>query len=254
MQTHDALPIERLVGLIGYVVAVMLAGVIGLAFLVSFYSIQGYAAEQGAPLPWAIPPLVDIPIVIASLVYVLRSLAGERHWYALFVLVLAGGGTLALNIAHAPPDPGSWAVFGIAPLALVVSVELAMLELRHAVKTGKGPLGAVIRRVLGSLSAKEEGRNASVQLSSGGALAGATTEALDTSPFAFVLTLYHEREVNGGEQLTGRSLTEAAAARGLQLPERDARRMLNLMRSNTRELSAGNGQPEVPESSPPDES
>jgi hypothetical protein len=60
-------------------------------------------------------------------------------------------------------------------------------------------------------------------------------------PFTEVLAIFQQREVDGGETLTGPEFAKAAAARGIKLPDRDARRLLTLMRQQPAANGTSNG-------------
>jgi hypothetical protein len=186
--------------------ALLMVAVAGLAFVVSFEAIRSFAARSGAiasSFAWAIPPLVDLPIAIASLVLLGRSLEGERAWFAGTVLVLAAAGSLALNVAHAPHRIGAWAVALIAPAALVVSIELLMDELRRWVRRWRSPSPTP--------DAPPDG-------------------AAELGPvLPVVASIVRARELDGG-QLTGASLSRSLAEQGIELPDRDARRLLAVLR------------------------
>jgi hypothetical protein len=81
--------LERLAGFVGWTAGLLMLSIAGLAFVVSFEAIRSYAARSGAVQPglsWAIPPLVDMLIILASLVVFSRSLTGERATGAMTVL------------------------------------------------------------------------------------------------------------------------------------------------------------------------
>lgn len=83
-----------------------------LAFIVSFDQIRAYSVHTGAvmgALAYCIPPLVDLPIVTASLVWLSRSAAGEQAHGAKVVVGLAAAASLALNMAGVPHHLGAWA-------------------------------------------------------------------------------------------------------------------------------------------------
>jgi hypothetical protein len=114
--------------------AILVLGIATLAFVVSFEAIREYAERSGAVTPalaWVIPLLVDTFIIVASLAIWLRSLEGERNWFATMLLITAACGSVILNIAHAPAHLSARAVAAIPPAALIASFHVAMAELRR---------------------------------------------------------------------------------------------------------------------------
>jgi hypothetical protein len=106
--------------------------------------------------------------------------------------------------------PSSWGVALIAPIALVISVELAMAELRRFMRR-RAP-------VAGTGTASFNGNG---QLAGGGA---------DLGILPIVAAIYRSRELDGGEQLSGAGLSRALAEQGVSISERDARRLLVVLR------------------------
>jgi hypothetical protein len=84
------------------VTILLVLGVAGLAFVVSFEAISAFAVATGAfptSLGWCAPLLVDTFTAAASLVVWSRSRAGPGAGYA---RTLVAAVSLALNVAHAP--------------------------------------------------------------------------------------------------------------------------------------------------------
>jgi hypothetical protein len=214
--------IRRLNRLVGRAAAVLMLGVAALAFVVSFEAIRSFAARSGAVSPglsWAIPPLVDATIVMASLVLFNRSLAGERAHFAIYALILSAGGSLSLNMAHAPQHIGSYAVALIAPAALVLSVELAMSELRRAIRQAPTDAGQESELPAGEPAATD-------QVTEGGA--PSAPAGVDLTLLLTALNTAAGPEGTG--TLSGNSLSCAFAEQGMELPPRDARRLLAVLR------------------------
>lgn len=113
------------------------AAIAAAAFVQSFEALRDVAADVGAVAPhlaWLTPLLIDGTIVAASAVLWSRALDREQHRAALGVVAGAGMVSIGANMLHADP---SWIARGIAalpPVALLVSVELAMAELRHRMR------------------------------------------------------------------------------------------------------------------------
>jgi hypothetical protein len=123
------------------IMAVVAAGVGGVAFFTSFEAIKAYAKTSGGITPahaWAVPLLVDSFIVVATGAEL--WLAGQptrRAWWELAWprVLLAGAAAVSfvLNVAHA--QTSAWPVRGVAaipPAALVLSVELLVMIARRA--------------------------------------------------------------------------------------------------------------------------
>jgi hypothetical protein len=87
------------------VTILLVLGVAGLAFVVSFEAISAFAVATGAfptSLGWCAPLLVDTFTAAASLVVWSRSRAGLGAGYARTLVAAATAVSLALNVAHAP--------------------------------------------------------------------------------------------------------------------------------------------------------
>ncbi|MBL7488389.1 DUF2637 domain-containing protein [Frankia sp. AgB1.9] len=128
------------------IITIALMGAVGtLAFAVSYDSIRLFAERSGtvqSGWAFAIPPLVDLPILMASAKWLERSVHGEKARMAQAVLIIAALASLAFNIAQAPHHLGAWAVALVPPAALMATVEMAFEELRRAaVRANRVPIG-----------------------------------------------------------------------------------------------------------------
>jgi len=113
----------------------LVPGVAGLAFVVSFEAISAFAVATGAfppTLGWCAPLLVDTFTAAATLAIWSRSLAGLGASYARTLVAAATAVSLALNVAHAPHQLAARLVAALPPLALLAAVELVMSEARRA--------------------------------------------------------------------------------------------------------------------------
>jgi hypothetical protein len=113
----------------------LVLGVAGLAFVVSFEAISAFAVATGAfphALGWCAPLLVDTFTAAATRVVWSRSLAGLGAGYARTLVAAATVASLALNVAHAPDRLAARLVAALPPLALLAAVELVMSEARRA--------------------------------------------------------------------------------------------------------------------------
>ena len=119
-------------------------GVLALAvagFTLSYEALHRLAVEHGVPphLAWAWPLIVDGFIVVASLAVVHAVLEGRRTAYP-WALVLGFSTMLvAFNVLHAPPSPVARLVAAVPRLALVLSFELLMRQVRAALATDTEP-------------------------------------------------------------------------------------------------------------------
>jgi hypothetical protein len=121
--------------LLGALTVLLVLGVAGLAFVVSFEAISAFAVATGAfppTLGWCAPLLVDTFTAAASLVVWSRSLAGLGAGYARALVAVATVVSLGLNVAHAPQHLPARLVAALPPLALLAAVELVMSEARRA--------------------------------------------------------------------------------------------------------------------------
>jgi hypothetical protein len=112
----------------------LVLGVAGLAFVVSFEAISAFAVATGAfpaSLGWCAPLLVDTFTAAATSVVWSRSLAGLGAGYARTLVAAATAVSLALNVAHAPDQLAARLVAALPPLALLAAVELVMSEARR---------------------------------------------------------------------------------------------------------------------------
>lgn len=116
-------------------------GVIGLAvagFAMSYDALHSLALTQGVPpaLAWMWPLVVDGFIVIASL-SVVRAVADNRRAGYPWLLVLTFSTiSVTFNVVHAAPTVVARFVAAIPPMALVLSFELLMRQLRHQLSSG----------------------------------------------------------------------------------------------------------------------
>lgn len=211
----------------------LVLGVAGLAFVVSFEAISAFAVATGAfpaALGWCAPLLVDTFTAAATLVVWSRSLAGLGARYARALVAAATAVSLALNVAHAPHQLAARLVAALPPLALLAAVELVMSEARRALthnnapdRVGTAPVdpaavsAAVLAGPAGAITARGAALAAPASAATGADTAG------DTRSQVRVL-LAHEQA--GGPRLTGK---QVAAAVGVK--ERRAQELLRELRT-----------------------
>jgi hypothetical protein len=114
-------------------------GVIALAmagFTMSYGALHALALEEGVParLAWLWPLVVDGFIVVASLA-VLHAVLEHRSTVYPWALVLGFSAvSVSFNVVHAAPTPVARLVAAVPPLALVLSFELLMRQVRAALE------------------------------------------------------------------------------------------------------------------------
>lgn len=111
------------------------AGVAGLAagaFLLSYDALHQLArtSHVPAPLAWLWPLIVDGFILVASLAVLDAVHAGRRARYPWLLVLAFSTLSVAFNVLHAPHHPVAQLVAAIPPLALVLSFELLMRQIR----------------------------------------------------------------------------------------------------------------------------
>lgn len=105
-------------------------------FVTSFDAVAAVAAARGAVSPrlaWALPLALDGLIVVASAVAWLESLRGGRwHAFPVTLVAVAGGLSVAANVAHATgTDLLTRVLAAVPPVALLAAVELGAWQLRR---------------------------------------------------------------------------------------------------------------------------
>lgn len=123
-------------------VGVGLAAITAVTFVTSFDAVSHVAAERGAVSPrlsWAIPLAIDGLIVVGSAAAWLESLRGGRwHPFPVTLVAVAGGLSVAANVAHAPgTDPLAKILAAVPPVALLSAVELGAWLLRRGVRRAR---------------------------------------------------------------------------------------------------------------------
>lgn len=108
-------------------------------FVTSFDAVSAVAAERGAVserFAWAIPLAIDGLIVVGSAAAWLESLRGGRwHPFPVTLVAVAGGLSVAANVAHAPgTDILARLLAAVPPVALLSAVELGAWLMRRQVR------------------------------------------------------------------------------------------------------------------------
>lgn len=102
------------------------------AFILSYAALQATAEANGIgdKLSHLFPLIVDGFILVASLSVLRGSLYGEPTWYAWGLVIFFSALSVTFNVSHAPDKPLARVIAGVAPLALLLSFELLMSQLR----------------------------------------------------------------------------------------------------------------------------
>jgi len=217
----------------------LVLGVAGLAFVVSFEAISAFAVATGAfpaSLGWCAPLLVDTFTAAATLVVWSRSRAGLGAGYARTLVAAATAVSLALNVAHAPDHLAARLVAALPPLALLAAVELVMSEARRALAQPGAPdrVGAASLTPATASAAILAGRagtrteRAALLAAPASAAPGAVGAGDSRSQVRALLA----REQAGGSRLTGK---QVAAVVGVK-----PRRAQELLRELRAEVTAPN--------------
>jgi hypothetical protein len=226
--------------LLGALTILLVLGVAGLAFVVSFEAISGFAVATGAFAPalgWCAPLLVDTFTAAATLVVWSRSRAGLGAGYARTLVAAATAVSLALNVAHAPDRLAARLVAALPPLALLAAVELVMSEARRALAHSSAPGRA------GAASLPAATASMTVLTAPAGALtergvapatpASPTSGTVDTGDTRTRVRALLANEQAGGSRLTGK---QVAAAVGIK--PRRAQELLRELRAQATASSA----------------
>ena len=106
------------------------------AFWLSFGALRDLAVQQGiAPdVAWLYPAIIDGAIIVFSLSVVQVSLAGERPRYPWVLVGVFTGLSVMLNVLHAAATILPKLMAAIPPVALFLSFELLMNQIKLAAK------------------------------------------------------------------------------------------------------------------------
>lgn len=151
------------------------------AFVLSFDALRHLAAANGvAPgMAWLYPAIIDGAIIVFSLSVLQASLHRERTRYPWALVGLFTALSIGLNVLHAPTNPLPRLLAAVPPIALFLSFELLMnqvkslvrrlgivqrlQELETAVQQKRAELDALITNKQAQLDALVEERQTAVQ-------------------------------------------------------------------------------------------
>lgn len=151
------------------------------AFLLSFDALKHLAATNGIPTgkAWIYPAIVDGAIIVFSLSVLQASLNRQRTTYPWALVAVFTAMSVILNIVHAPNSFLSRVLAAIPPVALFLSFELLMgqikgivqrsgavqslKELLETVRTKQAELDALIRQRQAEIDALDQQHQTEVQ-------------------------------------------------------------------------------------------
>ena len=127
------------------------------AFWLSFGALRDLAVQQGiAPdVAWLYPAIIDGAIIVFSLSVVQVSLAGERPRYPWVLVGVFTALSVMLNILHASATILPKLMAAIPPVALFLSFELLMNQIKWAAKRQSlGQTVAELEQTIATLQAE----------------------------------------------------------------------------------------------------
>lgn len=122
---------------ISLVTGILVLSLAVISFVLSYAALHGLALGSGAVLPglaWAWPLVVDGALVVFSMTILRGSLQAERTWWSWALVLAFCALSVGFNIAHAPSNILAQLVASVPPVALLLSFESLMAQVRGAVK------------------------------------------------------------------------------------------------------------------------
>ena len=121
---------------ISLLTALLVAFLAGGAFWLSFDALRHLAIENGVTdrMAWLYPAIIDGAIIVFSLSVLLAGLNRERTLYPWTLVGLFTLLSVVLNIVHAPGQFLARGMAAIPPVALFLSFELLMTQIRTGVE------------------------------------------------------------------------------------------------------------------------
>jgi hypothetical protein len=122
--------------LISLTTALLVAFLALAAFRLSFDALRHLAAANGVAInmAWLYPAIIDGAIIIFSLSVLQAGLNRDRTRYPWFLVALFTLLSIALNIIHAPGDLLGRLLAAVPPVALFLSFELLMTQIKGMVQ------------------------------------------------------------------------------------------------------------------------
>ena len=117
-------------------VAVLTAGVAGVAFATSYGALYAFVRDTGLYSPrltmlW--PLLLDATFIVAQLAAILGGiLRGSRGW-PIVTMLLTGALTVWFNLQHAGADPGRRLAAALPPVLMILAFEIDVSIVRWVI-------------------------------------------------------------------------------------------------------------------------
>ncbi len=129
-------PVPSGLKLISFISALLVILLASASFALSFDALKELASENGFKLAFAplFPLIIDGAIVVFSLSALRFSLHQESYLYPMFLVVAATLCSIFFNVAHAMQSTLAMVMAGIPPVALFLSFEQLMRQIRSEVK------------------------------------------------------------------------------------------------------------------------
>jgi len=204
-------------------------GVLALAvggFSMSYGALHGLALAEGVPasLAWLWPLIVDGFIVVASLSVLHAVLEQRSSVYPWCLMLVFSAISVGFNVLHAAPTPVARLVGAVPPLALVLSFEPLMRQVRAALEPG------VHAERITDANAEPIGptRPAIVEDPRPVAAGGLAARSLPERAHARAVAPARARSVIAAHRAAGRRVTGALLARELGVSDSYGRRLLRL--------------------------
>ncbi|KPI26652.1 Protein of unknown function DUF2637 [Actinobacteria bacterium OV320] len=138
--------VESAITVIAAVLTVLLTAV---AFWLSYEHLQEVAAQHGmaeaVARSWAWPATVDLFIVIGELLILRASIAHKVDWWAIVLVTVGDGASIALNVAGVGKDANllDYVVAAVPPVAALLAFGALMRQV-HAYLAGRTPTGVAL--------------------------------------------------------------------------------------------------------------
>ena len=113
--------------------AVLFIIIAGSSFALSYVNLMAAAGQAGIPdyLTWMWPLCLDAFIIMGSLFVLQSNLDNLPQWQGWLVVILFTVTSISFNIAHSPSDLLSRVAHAVPPVALCVSLELLMIQIKR---------------------------------------------------------------------------------------------------------------------------
>jgi DNA-binding CsgD family transcriptional regulator len=122
-------------GAISIVTALLVLSLAAFAFILSWNALKSLAHDNGVPanLTWLYPLVIDGFIIVGSLAVVRNSLLSETTKWQWTLVIVAAGASTVFNVLHSVNEVLARVIAAVPPVALVLSFELLMQQLKSEV-------------------------------------------------------------------------------------------------------------------------